>query len=73
MVPTWKVCRTSQPVAAAPRQQDRVYQLLLRWSQLPTGPPPAAPAPTLTSQEVPDAHRAVCPSVHATPSASPNH
>jgi len=73
MLPTWKVRRVSQPLPTAHRQQDCAYQLLLRWSLAGADGPLPTSAPTLTTEEVSDANRPVCPGVHSAPSTGANY
>ena len=70
MARVWKIHRQQQRSAAAERQWDRAYQLLVRWG-LSIGAEPSTQLPQ--EQEKPNACRTLRSSLNPTASADPHH
>lgn len=68
----WAIRRTLVQRVDGQRRWDIAYQRLLQWTQNVAAVPDESTAP-ITTQEVKDESRHLCPCIDPTPTTEPNH
>ena len=68
----WEVRRSLDQRTDGQRRWDIAYQRLLQWTQAVAAGPDQGPAP-ITTQEVNDESRHLCPCLDPTPTTEPDH